>query len=227
MKLFIASDLHGSAYYTKIMCELYKNEKADRLVLLGDLLYHGPRNDLPEGYAPKEVFAMLNELAEILAVRGNQTLEVDQMVLNFPMMADYMTMFLDGHLAYFGHGHLFSEEAPPALHKGDVLLHGHTHFRAMEKGEVYTRINPGSISLPKDGVRGYVIYENGKFTQKYKRRNSAFGACTLSRELQAVTAAERHYKNTVIMEPLYRRFKRLRYDTKRRCYCRLYIGRKR
>lgn len=168
MKLMFVSDIHGSALYTRKALELYKAEKADKLVLLGDLLYHGPRNDLPEEYAPKEVFALLNSVKhEILAVRGNCDAEVDQMVLEFPITADCCTMWLDGHMLFITHGHVFNEEKMPLLQKGDILMHGHTHVRAAVNRGAYYFINPGSISLPKgDGVHSYAVYENGTFTTK-------------------------------------------------------------
>ncbi|MEG2672795.1 MAG: phosphodiesterase [Ruthenibacterium sp.] len=168
MKLMIASDLHGSAKYAAAVREIYQKEQADKLLLLGDLLYHGPRNDLPEGYAPKKVIAILNELqTEILCVRGNCDAEVDQMVLEFPIMADYCTLWLDGHMVYATHGHLCNEENLPPLHHGDILLHGHTHLRVMADRGDYFFLNPGSVSLPKgDGIHSYMTYENGIFTTK-------------------------------------------------------------
>ena len=139
MKLMIASDLHGSAFYTAQLLEAYKNEQPDKLLLLGDILYHGPRNDLPKGYAPKEVIAMLNPLADkLLCVRGNCEAEVDQMVLDFPVMADYCVLLERGRTIYVTHGHLFGEQNPPKLQKGDILLTGHTHIPACsEIGCVY------------------------------------------------------------------------------------------
>ena len=127
MKLMIASDIHGSAYYCKELLEAYKAAKADKLLLLGDLLYHGPRNDLPKDYNPKQVIAMLNDMKdEILCVRGNCEAEVDQMVLEFPVMADYMLLFLDGKTAFVTHGHNHNLDKPPPLREGDILIHGHT-----------------------------------------------------------------------------------------------------
>lgn len=110
MKYMFASDVHGSAYYCRKMLDVYKEEKAERLVLLGDLLYHGPRNDLPREYAPKQVISMLNDMKkEIYAVRGNCEAEVDQMVLQFPVMADYCILNLDGRTFYATHGHIYNE----------------------------------------------------------------------------------------------------------------------
>lgn len=168
MKLFIASDIHGSAYYCRLMLERYRAEKADRLLLLGDVLYHGPRNDLPKDYAPKQVVAMLNELKnEILCVRGNCDTEVDQMVLEFPVLADYALLEIDGKTIYATHGHIYNEEKLPPLCSGDILLHGHTHVPKCVNHENYTYMNPGSVSLPKENSHhGYMTLENGSFLWK-------------------------------------------------------------
>ncbi len=166
MKYMIASDIHGSAFYCEKLIECYKREKADRLILLGDILYHGPRNDLPEGYAPKKVIPMLNELKdEILCVRGNCDTEVDQMVLDFPILADYAVLCEQGRLIYMTHGHKFNESNLPPIQNGDILLHGHTHVPKKVKHENYTYLNPGSVSIPKENsYRGYIILENGVFS---------------------------------------------------------------
>mgnify|MGYP000318798074 FL=1 len=169
MKWMIASDIHGSAYYCRQMLEAFRREQADRLLLLGDLLYHGPRNDLPREYAPKEVIAMLNDRAsDLLCVRGNCEAEVDQMVLDFPVMADYALLNLGERLVFVTHGHLFNEQQLPPLKKGDILLHGHTHIpacREMANGAMY--LNPGSVSLPKeDSWHGYMTLEDGAFLWK-------------------------------------------------------------
>ena len=168
MKWIIASDLHGSAHYCRRLLEAWKREEAPRMLFLGDLLYHGPRNDLPEGYAPKEVIALLQERqADIFCVRGNCEAEVDQMVLPFPVLADYCLLESAGHLIYATHGHHFNEDHLPPLHPGDVLLHGHTHIpcRTLRDG-VYV-LNPGSVSIPKAGSwHGYMTLEDGVFTWK-------------------------------------------------------------
>ena len=168
MKLMFASDIHGSAYYCRKMLEAYQAEEADRLILLGDILYHGPRNDLPKEYAPKEVIAMLNPMKkEIYAVRGNCEAEVDQMVLQFPVMADYCILNLDGRTFYATHGHVYNENNLPPLKNGDILIHGHTHVLKAEKREDYTLLNPGSVSIPKEGnPPSYAILEDGLFTIK-------------------------------------------------------------
>ena len=168
MKLMFASDIHGSAYYCEKIIEIYKKEDAEKLILLGDLLYHGPRNDLPKGYNPREVTRMLNSIKyELLCVRGNCDAEVDQMVLEFPILADYMIMYLDGRMAFITHGHIYNNENLPMLKKGDILIHGHTHLQALENIGEYTYINPGSAALPKgDDQNSYMIYEDGTFTIK-------------------------------------------------------------
>ena len=168
MKWFIASDLHGSAPCCRQMLAAYERERADRMLLLGDLLYHGPRNDLPEGYAPKEVIDLLNgRKNEILAVRGNCEAEVDQMVLEFPVLADYALIPLGGRLIFATHGHLFGKDRLPPLKKGDILLQGHTHVPCREEREGIWIFNPGSVSLPKENSpRGYMTLEDGVFCWK-------------------------------------------------------------
>ena len=165
MKLMIASDIHGSAYYCKKMLEAFDEQKADKLLLLGDLLYHGPRNDLPKDYDPKSVIDMLNPMREkLLCVRGNCDSEVDQMVLDFPMLAEYAQLYIDGITIFATHGHVYNNNNLPPLIKGDILLHGHTHIPVIEKHNNYTYINPGSVSIPKNGSdHSYLIMENGKF----------------------------------------------------------------
>ena len=168
MKLMFASDIHGSAYYCRKMLEAYQAEEADRLILLGDILYHGPRNDLPKEYAPKEVIAMLNPMKnDICAVRGNCEAEVDQMVLDFPVMVDYALILYGERNLYATHGHIYNENNLPPLKNGDILIHGHTHVLKAEKREGYTLLNPGSVSIPKEGnPPSYAILEDGLFTIK-------------------------------------------------------------
>ena len=159
MKLMIASDIHGSALYCEKMLEAYKKEEADKLLLLGDVLYHGPRNDLPDGYAPKAVIEMLNSIKnDILCVRGNCDTEVDQMVLDFPVLADYAVIYDGKTTIYATHGHVYNEAKLPPLSDGCILLHGHTHVPACNEHSAYTYINPGSVSIPKENShRGYMI----------------------------------------------------------------------
>lgn len=175
-KLLIASDLHGSAYYTKLLMDRIAEEKADRILLLGDLLYHGPRNDLPRDYAPKEVITMLNSIKnEVLCVRGNCDTEVDQMVLDFPIMADYAVLFADGFTIYATHGHHFNESSPPPLKKGDILLNGHTHVPVFHVREDFIFMNPGSVSIPKDGsCHSYMTLEDGNFFWKDVESGKSF-----------------------------------------------------
>lgn len=169
MKWMIASDLHGSAVYCRRMIEAFEREGADRLLLLGDLLYHGPRNDLPEGYAPKEVMPLLNSMKpKLLCVRGNCDAEVDQMVLDFPILADYAVLPVGQRLVYATHGHVHNLKNLPPLAPGDILLHGHTHIPAWtEFGEENLYLNPGSLSIPKDGsAHSYMTLEGETFCWK-------------------------------------------------------------
>lgn len=171
MKIFIASDIHGSSFYCKKMIEAFNTEKADRILLLGDILYHGPRNDLPEGYAPKEVITMLNPLADrMICVRGNCDGEVDDMVLDFPVLAEYAIISdnsLENNIIFATHGHHYNAASLPKLIKGDVLLHGHTHIPAFQNVEGVYVVNPGSVSIPKENSEhSYMIFENSEFTRK-------------------------------------------------------------
>ena len=165
-KLFVASDIHGSAYYCRRLLEAFKESGADTLVLLGDILYHGPRNDLPKEYAPKEVIALLSPLKEkILAVRGNCEAEVDQMVLPFPVLADYAVLFLGGKRVYLTHGHTYGPDNLPPLAEGDYLLSGHTHVPMDEVRAGVRCLNPGSVSIPKGGSgHGYILLTEEKVT---------------------------------------------------------------
>lgn len=170
MKWLIASDIHGSAYWCERMLELFKREKADVLVLLGDILYHGPRNELPRDYNPKKVIALLNDFANgtpceephrILCVRGNCDAEVDQMVLGFPIMADYGVIELGGRFVYLTHGHVYGEDNPPKLRKGDILIQGHTHVQRCVEKDGILFLNPGSVSIPKgDGYNGCIVFDD-------------------------------------------------------------------
>ena len=168
MKWMIASDIHGSAYYCKELLAAFEREQADRLLILGDILYHGPRNDLPKEYAPKEVISMLNGIKdEILCVRGNCEAEVDQMVLEFPVLADYCIIYEGNHMIFATHGHVHNEKNVPPLKKGDILLHGHTHVPKCTVHEDYIYMNPGSVSIPKeDSAHGYMTMEDGVFLWK-------------------------------------------------------------
>lgn len=168
MKWLIASDIHGSYDYCLALMDAYQKEKADRLLLLGDILYHGPRNDLPKGYDPRKVIERLNAMKDdILCVRGNCDTEVDQMVLAFPILADYAILDVGSRIIFATHGHVYNENALPPLHQGDILLHGHTHVPKCIVHENYTYLNPGSVSIPKENSwHGYMTLCEGTFLWK-------------------------------------------------------------
>lgn len=174
MKLLIASDIHGAAGWCARLMDALDDRQPDRVVLLGDLLYHGPRNDLPADYAPKQVILMLNGIADqVIAVRGNCEAEVDQMVLDFPCMADYALVAdpATGHDLFLTHGHVYgaglhnSIDHVPSLRAGDALVYGHTHVKVNQEGpDGLWLFNPGSVGIPKDESHSYGIYEDGTFT---------------------------------------------------------------
>ncbi len=168
MRWLIASDIHGSAVWCEAMLRAFERERADRLLLLGDLLYHGPRNDLPEGYDPKRVIAMLSGYRErIICVRGNCEAEVDQMVLPFPVLADYALLEAGDRVLFATHGHHYNADALPPLQPGDILLHGHTHIPECRAVDGITVMNPGSVSIPKNGApHSYMTMEDGIFAWK-------------------------------------------------------------
>lgn len=169
MKLLIASDIHGDAEALRELARRVEEEAPDRILLLGDLLYHGPRNDLPKGYAPKEAIPILNGWADrVVAVRGNCDAEVDQMVLDFPCRSDDAQLFMDGRLLYLTHGHLAGRtpKDPPRLPAGSAFLSGHTHKKVLERRGGLLFVNPGSPSLPKDGVPSFATCEDGVFALK-------------------------------------------------------------
>ena len=166
MKWMIASDLHGSYYYAQQLQQAFEREQADRLLFLGDLLYHGPRNDLPRDYAPKKVIPLLNSLApRLLCVRGNCDAEVDQMVLHFPILSDSALLVLDGLTIHATHGHIHGPDTPPPLRQGDILLCGHFHVPVRRDCGRYTYLNPGSVALPKENSpHSCMVLEGGQFT---------------------------------------------------------------
>ncbi len=166
MKVLFASDIHGSAYFCGKLLEIYRQSGADRLVLLGDILYHGPRNDLPRDYNPKQVITMLNQYKDqIYAIRGNCDTEVDQMVLEFPILADYALLSLNGKTFYATHGHIYNQDNLPPVMPGDILIHGHTHLLKAENTGKITVLNPGSVSIPKGGnPNTYALLEGAVFT---------------------------------------------------------------
>lgn len=168
MKLLFISDIHGSLFYANKAIESFHKEKAQYIIILGDLLYHGARNPLPKDYNPKEVAKVLNKYADkIIAVRGNCDSEVDQMVLNFPIMAQYSNILYNGRRLFMTHGHIYNIDTIPALGRGDVLIYGHTHVPMAEKrGDIFI-INPGSVSMPKeDSTISYGILEEDRFKIK-------------------------------------------------------------
>ena len=181
-KIMIASDIHGSAFWCEKLLEAYRKEAPSTLVLLGDLLYHGPRNPLPDGYAPQTVASLLNGVKEnLLCVRGNCDSEVDQMLLEFPMLADYAMFKTAGKTLFLTHGHLFNSENCPALPNGAAILNGHFHVPAHKTangGAAY--INCGSVSLPKDGTpHSYLLFKDGTFVWKDLATDGEFDRFTL------------------------------------------------
>ena len=176
MRWLIASDIHGSARYCRELLLAWDREGAERLLLLGDILYHGPRNDLPEEYAPKKVIEMLNARKDaIYCVRGNCEAEVDQMVLDFPVMAEYALLPVGRNIIYMTHGHHAGEKNPPPLKPGDILLCGHTHIPARNAHGGFVYMNPGSVSIPKDGTpRSYMLCDGQEFVWKKLDDGSAY-----------------------------------------------------
>ena len=166
-KILFASDIHGSADFARRLVTCFHLEGADRLVLLGDILYHGPRNPLPDGYAPKEVISLLGPISDrILAVRGNCDAEVDDMVLPFPIH-DYAAIALEDRMIHLSHGHRYGEDNPPAMKKGDILIGGHTHVAKKSIKEDFVYLNPGSVSLPKENTpQGYILFDGKTFEFK-------------------------------------------------------------
>ncbi len=168
LKLFFISDIHGSLYYLKLALERLEQEKASHIIILGDELYHGARNPLTRDYNPKEVAVLLNAFSnKIIAVRGNCDSEVDEMVLTFPMTSTYSTLLIDGKRLFLTHGHIYGEQNMPKLSEGDAFIYGHTHIPVAKKAGGITVINPGSISLPKEGnPNTYGVLEDNIFTIK-------------------------------------------------------------
>ena len=184
MKWMIASDIHGSAAYCEKLLAAFGREQADRLLLLGDLLYHGPRNDLPQGYAPKEVIAQLSGVKDkVFCVRGNCEAEVDQMVLPFPVLADYCLLEQKGRVVFATHGHHYNLENPPLLQPGDVLLHGHTHIPANETFSTHRYMNPGSTTLPKQGSpQSYMLIDGNDVYWKHLADGTVYMQDVLNKE---------------------------------------------
>ena len=173
MKLFFISDIHGSVYYLNKALDKFKEEKADYIIILGDILYHGARNPLPKEYNPKKVIEIINSYADkIIAIRGNCDSEVDQMVLDFPIMADYSIILYNNKRLFLTHGHIYNENNLPKLQNGDVFIYGHTHIpKAEEIGNIYV-INPGSITFPKENSpHSYGVLEDNIFKIKHFEGN--------------------------------------------------------
>ncbi|NCB33705.1 MAG: phosphodiesterase [Erysipelotrichia bacterium] len=166
MKFLTVSDIHGSLSGASHIMELYAFHQCDAILCCGDILYHGPRNNLPEDYAPKDVIAILNPIADhIIAVRGNCDAEVDQMVLSFAITADYSIVYAGKRKVFMSHGHIYGPEHLPVLQPGEAFLSGHTHIPAAEEKNGIYILNPGSIALPKGGhPRTYGVLEEHLFT---------------------------------------------------------------
>ncbi len=166
MKIMVASDIHGSAFFCEKLVEEYKKSGAQRLLLLGDILYHGPRNDLPQDYDPKRVCDMLNELKnDIMCIRGNCDSEVDDMVLSFPVNAENAVLFDGERMIYATHGHKYNIDNLPNIKRGDILLYGHTHVPVCTAKSGINIMNPGSVSIPKENSpHSYMIIEDGVYT---------------------------------------------------------------
>ena len=168
MKYLLVSDIHGSLPALERVLQIFEHEHCDLLCLLGDILNYGPRNGLPEGLDPQGIVQRLKPYADrIVAVRGNCDSEVDQMVLDFPIMADYALLPFDFGNIYATHGHVHGKDAPPPLQRGDILLCGHTHVPDCTLEGCFLYINPGSVSLPKENSsHGYMLLDGGVFTWK-------------------------------------------------------------
>ncbi len=165
MKTLIASDIHGSAWYCRLLLECVRKEKAERLLLLGDLLYHGPRNALPRDYAPMEVASMLNTLPiPVFGVRGNCDAEIDGSVLEIPVMADYSLLLSGRRTVFATHGHIYTPESHPRLGPGSAFLFGHIHTPVCKEREGVLYLNPGSVSIPKeDSPHSCMSFADGSF----------------------------------------------------------------
>ncbi|MBR6755688.1 MAG: phosphodiesterase [Peptococcaceae bacterium] len=181
MKIMIASDLHGSVSACRQLLACFERERPEKLLLLGDLLYHGPRNDLTQEYDPKKVAEMLNDIQDkIICVRGNCDTEVDQAMLEFPIMAEYTILNLEDRIIFATHGHRFQQGNALILEPGDIVVQGHTHLAGKENRGHYHCLNPGSAALPRGGSKaGYILLEDNIFSWK-----------TLSGEVYAVWEIE-------------------------------------
>ena len=165
-KYLVVSDIHGALSGAEAVHKALAHHNLTHVLCLGDILYHGPRNDLPDDYAPKKVIPLMNALKDnIIAVRGNCEAEVDQMVLNFAVTADYNILFCGDRKVFMSHGHIYSPAKLPDLSSGDIFLSGHTHIPTAECNKGIFLLNPGSISLPKGGhPRSYAVLTETDFT---------------------------------------------------------------
>lgn len=168
MKLMIASDIHGSKHFCEKLLVKYMDESPEKLIVLGDLLYHGPRNDIPEGYDPKRVCTLLNLVKDnLICVKGNCDAEVDQSILEFPIMSEYAVIFADDIVMYLTHGDKYNIDNPLPMNEHNIMIYGHTHIPLYEENENGVFVNPGSVSIPKENSEhSYLIYEDGVFTWK-------------------------------------------------------------
>ena len=166
MKVLIISDIHGSGYYAEKIKEIVEKENAEKIVLLGDLYYHGPRNDLSQEYAPPKVAKILNSLKDkLLVVKGNCDAEVDEMISEFKF-ENYILMELNGKKVYFTHGHKYNIEVIP-YEDFEILIYGHIHQGFIQEKEGYLFANPGSISIPRLGsAHSYLIFDEEKLVLK-------------------------------------------------------------
>ncbi len=162
MKLFFISDIHGSLPCLQEALGQFEKSKSDFLIILGDTLYHGPRNPIPDGYDPASCATLLNQYKEkIISVRGNCDSEVDQMLIDYPISDTGATLLVDGFRFYLSHGHIFNPDNLPPLSQGDIFCFGHIHLPVAEKQDGIVVFNPGSITLPKqNNPHSYGIYEN-------------------------------------------------------------------
>lgn len=173
MKLLVISDIHGSLFYLKKILNIFEKNSYDKILILGDELYHGPRNPLPKEYNPKEAAELLNRYKnKIIAVRGNCDSEVDQMVLDFPITADYNMILWENKKIFMTHGHIYNIDNSLPLENGDILIYGHFHIPMIQRKEGKIFLNPGSISLPKgESLNSFGVFENGKFYIKDMEEN--------------------------------------------------------
>ena len=165
MKLLVISDIHGSLFYLQKMIEIFEKNSYDKILILGDELYHGPRNPLPKNYSPKEVAELLNRYKnKIIAVKGNCDSEVDQMVLEYPIMSDYNLIFWNNKKIFITHGHTYNIDNPLPMEEGDILIYGHFHIPMINIKNNMIFLNPGSISLPKENSQNsFGVFEDDYF----------------------------------------------------------------